>query len=81
MSFTVVVPFRDYTIPVDRARDYLSMYLAIGGFLKINATDYLLINATDKLILGGGDLGQAPSVVVPFRDYTIPVPERLTDGR
>ncbi|OGC68508.1 hypothetical protein A3J33_01475 [candidate division WWE3 bacterium RIFCSPLOWO2_02_FULL_53_10] len=178
MSTTVVVPARDYIIPVfeDRDRTYTTTYTT--GLLKINATDYLLtanevllaetpivgspatisltaqpssaqwltitmmdtiasgtlaitgtdangsalsesisvsvqigaavytttgmfktvnasgiiatnlggstiaVNAKYRLILQdtSGTSIQAPSVVVPFRDYTIPVPERLTNG-
>ena len=179
MSTTVVVPARDYIVPVfeDRDRTYTTTYDT--GLLKINATDYLLIDAevlktatyisgdlalislasqpttpqyltftmtdvtnasawftvtgtdanggsiTEKVypavgagptdytttliyktvitegiscvLLGGATMAvtaknrlilqdtsgtpiQAPSVVVPFRDYTIPVPERLTHG-
>ena len=82
MSTTVVVPARDYIIPVfkDRDRTYTTTYAT--GLLLISATEYLLINATDKLIVldPPGVSVQAPVIVVPFRDYTIPVPERLTNG-
>lgn len=82
MSFNVVVPFRDYAIPVNVERSRVHTTAYTSGFLKINATDYLLINSSgDRLIIvGGGTNIQAPAVVVPFRDYVIPVPERDTDG-
>lgn len=79
MSHTVVVPARDYVVPVDRSRDYTTTYGT--GLLLINATDYLLLNASgDRLILQGTSTIQAPVVVVPYRDYIIPVPERDTNG-
>ncbi len=79
MSVTVVVPARDYIIPVEQERDYVSLTRA-DGFPLINATDYLLINATDKLIIRGGSAIRAPFLPVDYRDYIIPVPERLTSG-
>ena len=77
---SVVVPFRDYTIPVD-GRDLYTDTVATwaAGFLKLSTGGYLLLSTGGKLIiLGGGEL-QAPTVVVPYRDYIIPVSER-TDG-
>lgn len=79
MSVTVVVPARDYIIPVEQERDYISVTWA-DGFLLINATDRLLINATDKLVTRAAGAIQTPFIPVDYRDYIIPVPERITSG-
>ena len=73
MTAYVVVPYADYTIPVERPYETISTY-PVTGALLINATDYLLINATDKLLIRGSAIA-SPFIPVPFADYTIPVPK------
>lgn len=72
---TVIVPARDYVIPVERERDYTST-IGVSGLLLLSTGDYLLLSTGDKIILRSGDAVQAPVVSVPYRDYIIPVPER-----
>jgi len=71
----VVVPYPDYSVPIERP--YVTVGItAADGYLKINATDYLLINAVgDRLLIRGGSQIQSPRVDVPYPDYSIPVPE------
>jgi len=68
-----------------------AVYTTTGMFKTVNASGIIAtnlggstiaVNAKYRLILQdtSGTSIQAPSVVVPFRDYTIPVPERLTNG-
>ena len=64
-----------------------AVYTTTGMFKTVNASGIIAtnlggstiaVNAKYRLILQdtSGTSIQAPSVVVPFRDYTIPVPER-----
>jgi hypothetical protein len=74
MSTTVIVPYPDYSVPVPRPQETIFSVSAVSGFLKINATDYLLINSSgDKLEIRPSAVG-SPGIPVPFADYTVPVP-------
>ena len=66
-----------------------AVYTTTGIFKTVNASGIvatglagatIVVNAKYRLIIqdSSGTSIQAPSLVVPFRDYTIPVPERLT---
>ena len=79
MSVTVVVPARDYSIPAE-GRDAYTSVTAASGFLLLHTGDYLLLSTGDKLIMRGGEAAQAPTVTVPYRDYSIVAPERDTSG-
>ena len=52
----------------------ISCKLLMGATMAVTAKNRLILQDTTGASI------QAPSVVVPFRDYTIPVPERLTNG-
>jgi hypothetical protein len=79
MSTTVVVPARDYVVPVEKTREYVGI-TGPSGYLLTDGTDRLITDGTSLLLIRGGSEIRAPYVVVPFRDYTIVVPERLTNG-
>ena len=70
----VVVPYPDYSVPIERPYVTVGVYVADGSLL-INATDHLLIAVGDKLLIRGGSQIQSPRVDVPYPDYSIPVPE------
>ena len=68
-------PVRYTTTKIFKTVDANGLSLtACNGYLSCVARDMLIIQDTS------GTSIQAPSVVVPFRDYTIPVPERLPHG-
>ena len=70
----VVVPYPDYSVPIERP--YVTAGItAADGYLLISATDRLLIAVGDKLLIRGGSQIQSPRVDVPYPDYSIPVPE------
>ena len=68
-------PVRYTTAKIFKTVDVNGLSLtACNGTLSCIARDMLILQDTTGASI------QAPSVVVPFRDYTIPVPERLTNG-
>jgi len=77
----VVVPYPDYSVPIERA--YVTVGITgVGGHLLINATDKLILySATNGgtiywyMAIRGGSQIQSPRVDVPYPDYSVPVPE------
>jgi len=69
----VVVPYPDYSVPIERPYVTVGTYVA-DGYLLINATDRLLIAVGDKLLIRGGSQIQSPRVDVPYPDYSIATP-------
>ena len=70
----VVVPYPDYSVPIERP--YVTVGItAADGYLLISTTDRLLIAVGDKLLIRGGSQIQSPRVDVPYPDYSVPVPE------
>ena len=76
VSYSFVAPYEDGVATV-------SVQLLLQGPPTDGGIAYFDdVSFDDKLILQdtSGTSIQAPVVVIPFRDYTIPVPERLTNG-
>jgi hypothetical protein len=69
MTANVVVPYPDYSVPIERP--YVTAGItAADGYLLINATDYLLIK--DETLKGSTSLGPSPTTISLASQPTTP---------